>query len=166
MPILSRLGTRDFLDGSSASAVRAEDQILIDNKMELGTDEEQPAGQDELRQMIVDFVGQDFRNRWVESRPLLYVTFFIFEWCADRCETPFVYSSELALLWLYEEWYNDRVHSSDDPSYQPSYDQWLSRLIYSIRSKLYPKMAEDATYEKFLMDIPELSDEAIEFTKA
>ncbi|RIA86530.1 Symplekin tight junction protein C terminal-domain-containing protein [Glomus cerebriforme] len=62
---------------------------------------------DELREMIIQFILEDFRNR-----------------------------TEFALTWLDEEWYHDSIVLHKDPSYTPNYSIWLCRLLDRIMPAL------------------------------
>ncbi|CAG8519141.1 618_t:CDS:10, partial [Funneliformis mosseae] len=62
---------------------------------------------DDLREMIVQFILKDFRNR-----------------------------TEFALTWLDEEWYHDSIMLRKDPSYQPNYSIWLCKLLDRIMPAL------------------------------
>ncbi|CAI2163071.1 11321_t:CDS:10 [Funneliformis geosporum] len=62
---------------------------------------------DDLREMIVQFILKDFRNR-----------------------------TEFALTWLDEEWYHDSIMLRKDSSYQPNYSIWLCKLLDRIMPAL------------------------------
>ncbi|CAG8443895.1 1423_t:CDS:10, partial [Dentiscutata heterogama] len=62
---------------------------------------------DELREMIIQYILEDFKNR-----------------------------TEFALTWFDEEWYHDSIMLSEDPSYKPNYVTWLSRLLDRIMPTL------------------------------
>ncbi|GES80155.1 hypothetical protein RCL_jg23105.t1 [Rhizophagus clarus] len=62
---------------------------------------------DDLREMVIQFILKDFRNR-----------------------------TEFALTWLDEEWYHDSVMLHKDPSHKSNYSIWLCRLLDRIMPTL------------------------------
>ncbi|CAG8541921.1 297_t:CDS:10, partial [Gigaspora margarita] len=62
---------------------------------------------DELREMIIQYILEDFKNR-----------------------------TDFALTWFDEEWYHDSIMLSEDPSYKPNYVIWLNRLLDRIMPTL------------------------------
>ncbi|CAG8815182.1 27446_t:CDS:2, partial [Racocetra persica] len=66
---------------------------------------------DELREMIVQYILEDFKNR-----------------------------TEFALTWFDEEWYHDSIMSSKDPSHKPNYVIWLSRFLDRIMPTLEDRL--------------------------
>ncbi|KAG8760401.1 hypothetical protein FRC11_000462 [Ceratobasidium sp. 423] len=78
--------------------------------------------EDGMRQMLLDYLLADFSGRM-----------------------------RLAIVWMNEEWYNDRIQAKQDPSRERQYDIWLGRLAGSLKARLEPK---DKTFAKFLMELP------------
>ncbi|KAF8757940.1 Symplekin tight junction protein C terminal [Rhizoctonia solani] len=78
--------------------------------------------EDGMRQMLLDYLLGDFNGR-----------------------------IRLAIVWMNEEWYNDRIQAKHDPSRERQYDIWLGRLASSLKARLEPK---DKTFAKFLMELP------------
>ncbi|KZV93110.1 hypothetical protein EXIGLDRAFT_674317 [Exidia glandulosa HHB12029] len=68
----------------------------------------------------------------------------------------------LANLWMNEEWYNDRIQRERDADVVQHYGVWLRRLLDGYRSRLD---AKDRTFARFLLDLPELSDELLHFMR-
>ncbi|CAE6402237.1 unnamed protein product [Rhizoctonia solani] len=80
--------------------------------------------EDGMRQMLLDYLLGDFGGR-----------------------------IRLAIVWMNEEWYNDRIQAKHDPSRERQYDIWLGRLASSLKARLEPK---DKTFAKFLMELPSI----------
>ncbi|CAE7219618.1 unnamed protein product [Rhizoctonia solani] len=78
--------------------------------------------EDGMRQMLLDYLLADFSGRM-----------------------------RLAIVWMSEEWYNDRIQAKRDPSRERQYDIWLGRLAGSLKARMEPK---DKTFAKFLMELP------------
>ncbi|CAE6382445.1 unnamed protein product [Rhizoctonia solani] len=80
--------------------------------------------EDGMRQMLLDYLLGDFGGRM-----------------------------RLAIVWMNEEWYNDRIQAKHDPSRERQYEIWLGRLATSLKARLEPK---DKTFAKFLMELPSI----------
>ncbi|CUA78065.1 Symplekin [Drosophila melanogaster] [Rhizoctonia solani] len=78
--------------------------------------------EDGMRQMLLDYLLADFSGR-----------------------------IKLAIVWMNEEWYNDRTQAKQDPSRERQYDIWLGRLATCLKARMEPK---DKTFAKFLMELP------------
>ncbi|KAK7061099.1 hypothetical protein VNI00_000835 [Paramarasmius palmivorus] len=63
--------------------------------------------QDQLRQILCDYVMQDFSSR-----------------------------VQLATLWLNEEWYNDQTQQSRNPKWRANYDAWLNQIVSAYQANL------------------------------
>ncbi|CAE6440409.1 unnamed protein product [Rhizoctonia solani] len=85
--------------------------------------------EDGMRQMLLDYLLADFSGRM-----------------------------RLAIVWMNEEWYNDRIQAKRDPSREPQYDIWLGRLATSLKARMEPK---DKTFAKFLMELPLVSSHVL-----
>lgn len=110
---------------------------------ELDSDDTKPAETpalyaDEMRELLLQFILADYRDR-----------------------------SELAVHWLYDEWHQDQralraASSLPGSEYEPRYFRWLLRLLDGLLPLLD---ARDRTLARLLLDVPELSDEAVEVTR-
>ncbi|CAG8498982.1 9466_t:CDS:10 [Paraglomus occultum] len=69
---------------------------------------------------------------------------------------------ELALTWLYEEWYHDEIMRQAIPNYSPNYPIWFRRLLDSVMPLLERK---DKAFTKFLLDAPELLEDIVDRIK-
>ncbi|KAH7106040.1 Symplekin tight junction protein C terminal-domain-containing protein [Auriculariales sp. MPI-PUGE-AT-0066] len=67
----------------------------------------------------------------------------------------------LAQLWMNEEWYNDRLQRERSPDSEQHYDLWLRRLLDGVCITLDDLDARDRTFTRFLLDLPELSNETL-----
>ncbi|CAE6446197.1 unnamed protein product [Rhizoctonia solani] len=85
--------------------------------------------EDGMRQMLLDYVLADFSGRM-----------------------------KLAIVWMNEEWYNDRIQAKQDPSREPQYDIWLGRLATFLKVRMEPK---DKTFARFLMELPLVSSHVL-----
>ncbi|ESK96439.1 cleavage polyadenylation specificity factor [Moniliophthora roreri MCA 2997] len=63
--------------------------------------------QDQLRQIVCDYIMQDFSSR-----------------------------VQMATLWLNEEWYNDRTQTSRNPNWRPNYEAWLNQVVSTYQANL------------------------------
>ncbi|KAI7872696.1 Symplekin tight junction protein C terminal-domain-containing protein [Spinellus fusiger] len=88
---------------------------------------------DELKTMLLDFIIADLPQRY-----------------------------DLALEWLHEEFYCDRMHQHNNPHYSPSYHRWHLSLLERSISVLD---AKDKTLSRLLMDAPAISPQVIEFIR-
>ncbi|KAG9104316.1 hypothetical protein FRC06_003605 [Ceratobasidium sp. 370] len=59
----------------------------------------------------------------------------------------------LAIVWLNEEWYNDRVQAKANPDRERKYDLWLVRLAVALKARIE---AKDKTFARFLMELPSI----------
>lgn len=74
---------------------------------------------------------------------------------------------ELALCWLHHLWLEDerkcRLHANNSLSAAigdaREYPTWFHMILQSLREKLDPK---DKTFAKFLIDVPEVTEESID----
>ncbi|KAH7335182.1 Symplekin tight junction protein C terminal-domain-containing protein [Rhizoctonia solani] len=80
--------------------------------------------EDGLRQMLLDYLLADFGGRM-----------------------------RLGIVWMNEEWYNDRIQAKQDPSRESQYDIWLGRLAGALKARMEPK---DKNFAKFLMELPSI----------
>ncbi|KAJ1306905.1 hypothetical protein OPQ81_007888 [Rhizoctonia solani] len=80
--------------------------------------------EDGMRQMLLEYLLADFSGRM-----------------------------RLAIVWMNEEWYNDRIQARHDPSRERQYDIWLGRLATALKARLEPK---DKNFAKFLMELPSI----------
>ncbi|CAG8496504.1 9364_t:CDS:10 [Ambispora leptoticha] len=88
---------------------------------------------DELRELMMKYILEDFRGRM-----------------------------ELALTWLYEEWYHDNIMLRNSSSYSANYAKWLRRLLDAAMPALE---AKDQTFSSFLLDVPELPEDVVDRVK-
>ncbi|CAG8436024.1 743_t:CDS:10 [Ambispora gerdemannii] len=88
---------------------------------------------DELRELMMKYILEDFRGRM-----------------------------ELALTWLYEEWYHDNIMLRNSLSYSANYAKWLRRLLDTAMPALE---AKDQTFTTFLLDVPELPEDVVDRVK-
>ncbi|KAL0084168.1 Symplekin tight junction protein C terminal-domain-containing protein [Phycomyces blakesleeanus] len=109
------------------------DPMEEDTKIDVKT-VKQKSNPDELKMMLLDFIVADL--------PLRY---------------------DLALEWLHEEFYCDRMHQRTNPDYPSSYDTWHLLLL----EKGIPALdAKDKTLSRLLMDAPAISTDVIELVRA
>ncbi|CAJ0759936.1 12380_t:CDS:10 [Entrophospora sp. SA101] len=73
----------------------------------LETSMERRENLDELRDMKLQYIVEDFKNRM-----------------------------DYALTWLDEEWYHDSIMQNENSSYEPNYTKWLNRLLDRIMPAL------------------------------
>ncbi|KAG8748374.1 hypothetical protein FRC10_005921 [Ceratobasidium sp. 414] len=78
--------------------------------------------EDTMRQMLLEYVLDDFSSRM-----------------------------RLAIVWLNEEWYNDRIQAQANPNRERKYDLWLVRLAVALKARIE---AKDKTFARFLMELP------------
>jgi hypothetical protein len=79
----------------------------------------------------------------------------------------------LAIVWMNEEWYNDKIQAKLDPSrvgfamlqriwlsclQERQYDVWLGRLASSLKARMEPK---DKTFARFLMELPSVTSNVL-----
>ncbi|KAG9093472.1 hypothetical protein FS749_014324, partial [Ceratobasidium sp. UAMH 11750] len=57
----------------------------------------------------------------------------------------------LAIVWMNEEWYNDRIQAKANPNWERKYDLWLVRLAVALKARIE---AKDKTFARFLMELP------------
>ncbi|KAL5492454.1 hypothetical protein ACEPAI_3901 [Sanghuangporus weigelae] len=82
-----------------------------------------------IRQVLFDYILTDFPSR---------------EW--------------LAVTWMNEEWYNDKIKSSREPDWYPIYPLWVQKLVNAYEPMID---AKDRTLSKFLLDIPFIPQEVL-----
>ncbi|CAE6412938.1 unnamed protein product [Rhizoctonia solani] len=80
--------------------------------------------EDGMRQMLLDYLLADFGGRM-----------------------------RLGIVWMNEEWYNDRIQAKNDPSRESQYNIWLGRLASALKARMEPK---DKNFAKFLMELPSI----------
>ncbi|TDL24074.1 hypothetical protein BD410DRAFT_767966 [Rickenella mellea] len=92
--------------------------------------------QDEQEPMKVDTVSQMERVR---------------NTICDYIIADFPTRVRLAITWMNEEWFNDRIQQSEDPNWRQNYPTWVHHLV----SRYEPLLdAKDRTFARFLLDIP------------
>ncbi|KAJ8521574.1 hypothetical protein ONZ45_g1743 [Pleurotus djamor] len=84
---------------------------------------------DRLRQILCDYIMADFPSR-----------------------------IRLASTWMNEEWYNDRIRLSKDPTFRTNYDTWLHQIVVSYQTLLDGK---DRTFSRFLLDLPSIPPDVL-----
>ncbi|RUS18729.1 hypothetical protein BC938DRAFT_475902, partial [Jimgerdemannia flammicorona] len=142
MLILTRLVTRGVphCDADATDTAAAAD-IHGDSVMDLKPDVESegkpspPVSADEMRELLLRFILDDFRDR-----------------------------SELVIHWLHDEWYQDLRASRDrlsESPHEPNYFRWLLRLLKGVVPLLD---AKDRAFTRLLLDAPELNGEAVALT--
>ncbi|KAF8605954.1 hypothetical protein BDV93DRAFT_490054 [Ceratobasidium sp. AG-I] len=85
--------------------------------------------EDAMRQMVFDYVLDDFSGRM-----------------------------RLAIVWMNEEWHNDKIQAKSSPDWEPQYDKWLTRLASSLKARIE---AKDKTFARFLMELPSVPSNAL-----
>ncbi|KAI9012661.1 Symplekin tight junction protein C terminal-domain-containing protein [Phycomyces nitens] len=134
--LVAKLLTRGMGNSTwrTAGASAGEGQDMdVDSKVDINAISHK-SNPDELKTMLLDFIVADL--------PLRY---------------------DLALEWLYEEFYCDRMHQRTNPNYPSSYDTWHLLLL----EKGIPALdAKDKTLSRLLMDAPAISTDVIELIRA
>ncbi|TPX63008.1 hypothetical protein PhCBS80983_g00061 [Powellomyces hirtus] len=101
-----------------------------------GTRGTPPLEESDLKQVVVDALLEDFRNR-----------------------------NDLAVTWLHHIWVEDErknqqcIQLDTDGSPRREYAKWFHLILEALSEKLEPK---DKTFTKFLIDVPEVTVEAID----
>ncbi|KAG8745157.1 hypothetical protein FRC12_014635, partial [Ceratobasidium sp. 428] len=85
--------------------------------------------EDAMRRMLLEYVLDDFGSRM-----------------------------RLAMVWLNEEWYNDRIRAKLSPNREQKYDAWLVRLAVALKARIE---AKDKTFARFLMELPAVPAEVL-----
>ncbi|QRV74154.1 symplekin [Ceratobasidium sp. AG-Ba] len=85
--------------------------------------------EDGMRQMVLDYMLDDFGARM-----------------------------RLAIVWMNEEWYNDRVQAKAHPNREPKYETWLVRLAVALKARIESK---DKNFARFLMELPVVPAEVL-----
>ncbi|KAH7890752.1 Symplekin tight junction protein C terminal-domain-containing protein [Phlebopus sp. FC_14] len=97
--------------------------------------------QDKLRQMLCDYIMADFPSRM-----------------------------RLAITWMNEEWYNDRIRIENDPNWRPNYDSWLNQVVSSYQTVLEAKAegrpdSKDKAFATFLLDLPSIPSDVLDLLR-
>ncbi|KAF9245242.1 Symplekin tight junction protein C terminal-domain-containing protein [Melanogaster broomeanus] len=115
------------------------------NEDELGQDDDKLidfySRQDKLRRSLCDYIMSDFPSRL-----------------------------RLAITWMNEEWYNDRIRIGSDPNWRPNYDSWLNQIVSSYQTILESKAdgrtdSKDKAFAKFLLDIPSVPPDVLDLLR-
>ena len=69
---------------------------------------------------------------------------------------------DIAVSWLNEEWYNDKVSNEGDVAATPNYEKWALKVFDGILPYLD---AKDKVLIRFLSEIPLVTESIIERTK-
>lgn len=69
---------------------------------------------------------------------------------------------DVAVAWLNEEWYNDRILAENDTPHAPQYHKWMMRIMDAIFPFLEVK---DRVFMRMLSEIPEITQELLEKVK-
>ncbi|KAI8996570.1 Symplekin tight junction protein C terminal-domain-containing protein [Trametes punicea] len=85
--------------------------------------------QDRLRHALCDYIMADFSGR-----------------------------VRLAITWMNEEWYNDRIRLQHDRGWQPNYETWLNQVIAAYQTHADGK---DRTFSRFLLDLPHVPQDVL-----
>ncbi|KAI5124287.1 hypothetical protein M0805_005134 [Coniferiporia weirii] len=76
----------------------------------------------------------------------------------DYVMTDFPARERLAIIWMNEEWYNDKIRSSRDPDWRPNYPTWVQKLVTAYEPLIDSK---HRTFSRFLLDIPLVPQEVL-----
>ncbi|KAI6016044.1 Symplekin tight junction protein C terminal-domain-containing protein [Pisolithus microcarpus] len=76
----------------------------------------------------------------------------------------------LAITWMNEEWYNDRIRSSADPNWRPNYESWLNQLVSTYQTILEGKVDgkpdnKDKAFSRFLLDLPDVPSDVLDMLR-
>ncbi|KIY64034.1 hypothetical protein CYLTODRAFT_402460 [Cylindrobasidium torrendii FP15055 ss-10] len=86
--------------------------------------------QDSMRQQLCEYIMADFSQRL-----------------------------RLAVTWMNEEWYNDRIRQDvEGQKWRPNYETWLNQIISRWEALLENK---DKSFQKFLLDLPDIPNEVL-----
>ncbi|KAI6112643.1 Symplekin tight junction protein C terminal-domain-containing protein [Pisolithus sp. B1] len=97
--------------------------------------------QDALRQILCEYIMDDFPARL-----------------------------RLAITWMNEEWYNDRIRSAADPNWRPNYESWLNQLVSTYQTTLEGKVdgkpdSKDKAFSRFLLDLPDVPSDVLDMLR-
>ncbi|KAI6044311.1 Symplekin tight junction protein C terminal-domain-containing protein [Pisolithus marmoratus] len=76
----------------------------------------------------------------------------------------------LAITWMNEEWYNDRIRSAADPSWRPNYESWLNQIVSTYQTILEGKVDgkpdnKDKAFSRFLLDLPDVPSDVLDMLR-
>ncbi|KAI5992588.1 Symplekin tight junction protein C terminal-domain-containing protein [Pisolithus orientalis] len=97
--------------------------------------------QDALRQTLCEYIMSDFPSRL-----------------------------RLAITWMNEEWYNDRIRSAADPNWRPNYESWLNQIVSTYQTILESKAdgkpdSRDKAFSRFLLDLPDVPSDVLDMLR-
>lgn len=68
----------------------------------------------------------------------------------------------LAVTWMNEEWYNDKIKGAKYPDWYPAYPLWVQKLVTAYEPMIDTK---DRTFSRFLLDIPLVPPETLKLLR-
>ncbi|KAH8111033.1 Symplekin tight junction protein C terminal-domain-containing protein [Phellopilus nigrolimitatus] len=76
----------------------------------------------------------------------------------DYIMTDFPARERLAIIWMNEEWYNDKLRSARNPDWHQNYPIWVQKIV-TVYEPLID--AKDRTFARFLLDIPLVPEDVL-----